>query len=450
MSAFHQSKPTVLSTRRRFLRNGMLGAATACSVPAFVHNTFLSLDAAAEEGSATQAVTGKDAPILVILQLAGGNDGLNTVVPFADDAYHKSRPRLALKPDSLLRLDDHLGFPGSMPFLHGLYGEGSLAVVQGVGYPNPNRSHFRSTEIWQAATDADKVSKTGWLGRYFDHCCNGAEPDPSIGVAIARKQPQSFAAQRNPGISLSAPEMYRWIRGGGSDALADEIFDDLNQPGADEAMEELDSGASVEENTGRAGAVAGENTLDFLERTALDARISSDRIVEIARKHKSRTRYPASKLADSLSLVARMIAGGLSTRVYYVSHGGFDTHRNQEQSHQRLIGEMDGALKAFLSDLREQGNAGRVTVMTFSEFGRRVAENASGGTDHGAAAPLFVLGGGVKGGLYGEHPSLTDLHRGDLRFSVDFRSVYATLLEGCLRTPARGVLGGDFDRLAFL
>jgi uncharacterized protein (DUF1501 family) len=439
------SRDNVLATRRQFLRNGMLGAATAYSVPAFVHHTFTVMDASAE-GAATQVDTGKDAPIVVILQLAGGNDGLNTLVPFSDDAYYKARPKLGLKADSLLKLNDSLGFSGALPFLRSRYDEGNLAIVEGVGYPNPNRSHFRSTEIWQTATDADGVSTTGWLGRYFDSCCQGAEPDPNIGVSITKKQPQSFAAKTNPGVSLSAPEMYRWIRGGKPDELADEIFEDLNQP--DEEME--DAGGSVSEISGKSGGIEGESTLDFLERTALDARVSSDKILEIARKHKSRSRYPGSKIAKSLSLVSRMIAGGLTTRVYYVSHGGFDTHRNQGQSHQRLLGEMDSALKAFFSDLKEQGNDKRVTVMTFSEFGRRVAENASGGTDHGAAAPLFVLGGGINGGLYGRRPSLTDLNRGDLKFNVDFRSVYATLLEKRLGTKSAPILGRAFESMGFV
>lgn len=439
----------LISTRRSFLRNGMLGAATAYSVPTFVHNTFLSLNASAE-GSLVQTDTGKDAPILVVLQLAGGNDGLNTVVPYSSDAYYQARPKLALKADSLLKLNDDLGLSGALPFLHSLYEDGDMAIVQGVGYPNPNRSHFRSTEIWQAATDADAVSKTGWLGRYFDSCCTGADPDPSVGVALSKKQPQSFAAKKNPGISLSSPELYRWIRSGKTDELAETIFEDLNTPDDGMMTEGDSSGSSVDENMGKAGGKAGESTLDFLERTAMDARLSSDQIVEIARKHKSKTRYPGSKLANHLSLVSRMIAGGLKTRVYYVSHGGFDTHRGQEQSHGRLIGEMDQALKAFMSDLKEQGNADRVTVMTFSEFGRRVEENASGGTDHGAAAPLFVMGGGVKGGIYGKHPSLTDLHRGDLKFNVDFRSVYATVLENRLNTPSDAILGRDFEKLAFL
>lgn len=442
------SSSDVLSTRRSFLRNGMLGAATAYSVPTFVHNTFLSLNASAE-GAAVQTDTGKDASILVVLQLAGGNDGLNTVVPYGDDAYYQARTNLGQKADGLLKLNDHLGLSSSLPFLHSVYDGGNLAIVQGVGYPNPNRSHFRSTEIWQAATDADAISKTGWLGRYFDSCCQGAEPDPSVGVALSKKQPQSFSAKKNPGISLSSPEMYRWIRGGKSDELADSIFEELNSP-EDEMMTEDAGGSSVDENVGKTGGVEGESTLDFLERTALDARLSSDQIVEISRKHKSKTRYPGSKLANNLSLVSRMIAGGLKTRVYYVSHGGFDTHRNQAQSHSRLIGEMDSALKAFMGDLKEQGNADRVTVMTFSEFGRRVEENASGGTDHGAAAPLFVLGGGVKGGIFGKHPSLTDLNRGDLKFNVDFRSVYATVLEQRLKTPSKAILGREFEKLAFM
>jgi uncharacterized protein (DUF1501 family) len=192
------------------------------------------------------------------------------------------------------------------------------------------------------------------------------------------------------------------------------------------------------------------STVEFLQRTALDAQMSSDRILEITRKTKSAVNFPASQLGNSLNLVSRLIAGGLPSRVYYVSQGGFDTHANQIPAHERLMGDLDAALSAFVADLKAQGNLGRVMVISFSEFGRRVAENASGGTDHGAAAPLFVLGGGVKPGLYGAYPSLTDLHDGDLKFSTDFRSVYATALERWLGVPSEVVLGKKYPLLPFV
>ena len=429
-----------LHTRREFLRSGsLLGAAAAWTAPAFLHRTISTLHAAEAE-KATAPVTGKDAPILVVLQLAGGNDGLNTLVPHADDAYYRSRPRLAVSRQSVLKLNDSTGLAPQLPFLKSAYDDGKLAIVQGVGYPNPNRSHFRSTEIWECATDSDKVSKTGWLGRYFDNACGGT-PDPTVGVAVSREQPQAFFAARNSGISLSSPQAYRWAHDNDPAALS--LFADLNGP--DTGMM---SGASIG-TPGAKAQPAGGSTLDFLERTALDARVSSDKITKIAGTGKGGD-YPATPLGQGLSLVSRMIAGGLTARVYYVSHGGFDTHNNQSGTHQRLLSELDAALKAFFSDLKGTGQAGRVCLMTFSEFGRRVAENASGGTDHGTAAPLFVMGAGVNPGLYGKAPSLTDLDKGDLRFTTDFRSVYATVLARWLKTPADKVLDGSFPDAGFM
>ena len=208
-------------------------------------------------------------------------------------------------------------------------------------------------------------------------------------------------------------------------------------------------GDSIEE-VGKEGGIVGEDNASYLERVALSAQVSSDEVLRLARKHKSNAKYPGSQLGQSLSLVGRMIAGGMPTRVYYVNHGGFDTHRQQEGRHDQLLAQMDEALKAFFADLKTQGNYKRVTVMTFSEFGRRVAQNASQGTDHGQGSCLFVAGGGVKGGVYGQHPSLTDLNRGDLKFTTDFRRVYATLLDNWLKADSTSILGTKFEGLDFL
>ena len=209
------------------------------------------------------------------------------------------------------------------------------------------------------------------------------------------------------------------------------------------------AGDSIKE-VGGSGGIVGEDNASYLERVALSAQVSSEEVVKLARKHNSKAKYPGTQLGQSLGLVGRMIAGGMPTRVYYVNHGGFDTHKQQEGRHDQLLSQMDAALKSFFADLKAQGNYKRVTVMTFSEFGRRVAENASGGTDHGQGSCLFVAGGGVKGGLYGEYPSLTDLSKGDLKFTTDFRKVYATLLDDWLKTDSQKILGKKFGGLGFL
>ena len=436
----------LIKTRRSFLRTTVLGAATSWTVPLFVQNTFTALNAQAA-GAATQVATGKDSPILVILQLAGGNDGLNTVVPYADDSYHKARRTLAIKEKDVLKLNEACGLNPKLPFLHKMFQEGHLSVVQGVGYPNPNRSHFRSTEIWTRATDSDKVGTTGWLGRYFDNACAGA--DPTVGIALVDRQPDAFVAKERPGIALKTPDLYRWMKGSGDEHDAEEIFRDLNSP--DGAMEA--AGGSINMVAGGAGGPtlgSAADSLRFLERTALDAQVSSDKIRELLGKSKVRAGYPSTPLGQSLQLVARMIEGGLPTRVFYVSHGGFDTHAGQSNAHATRLQQLDEALAAFSNDLAAQSATDRVMLMTFSEFGRRVQENANGGTDHGTAAPLFVLGGKTKGGLLGKQPSLTDLDKGDLKFGIDFRSVYATIIENWMQAKSEAILGRKFERLGFV
>ena len=332
------------------------------------------------------------------------------------------------------------------PGLKALFDEGHLSVIQGVGYPNPNRSHFRSTEIWQTASDADRTATEGWLGRYFDNCCAGA--DPTVGVSIGDEAPQAFAARHPTGVTFSRPEQFRWRSSepnNGRMSAEEFFFRQLNDAnGAEDAPAAAADGASISALSGRTKSDVG--ALDFLQRTALDAQLSSDKILAIARKYKSTVPYPQGQLAASLNIIARMIAGGLPTRVYYASQGGFDTHAGQINSHDRLMGEFNTAIAAFTSDLKQQGNFDRVLLMTFSEFGRRVAENANGGTDHGAAAPMFVFGGAVKPGLFGKYPSLTDLDHGDLKFNTDFRSVYGTILDRWLKAPSELVLGRKFPQ----
>jgi uncharacterized protein (DUF1501 family) len=434
-----------LKTRREFLRTSILGGAVSWTVPAFLSQTFNALHA--EAAGQSQPATGKDSTILVVLQLAGGNDGLNTVVPVTNDHYHKARPNLALK-SKLLKLTDDFALHPSLDAFKELYDAGQLGIVHGVGYPNPNRSHFRSTEIWHTASDANKFEKYGWLGRYFDNACKGS--DPTIGLSVGRQTPQAFSGPRPLGISLENPETYK---------LAGNDTPDLDETaGSQEFMSRLNGAEGMFADAGASGttidSVSGPvksnlSPLDYLERTALDAQVSSETILKVSRQARNQASYPASQIANSFKLVARLISGGLPTRVYYLSQGGYDTHTNQLGGHERLLRDFSGAIKAFTEDLKAQGNANRVLVMTFSEFGRRVAQNANGGTDHGAAAPLFLVGPKIKAGLLGKFPSLApkDLHNGDPKYSVDFRSIYAGILQGWLNTNPVPILGRRFEPL---
>jgi uncharacterized protein (DUF1501 family) len=425
-------------TRRDFLRTSVLGAALSWTVPLFIERTFSALDAEAAESSLPVA-TGKDHPILVVLQLAGGNDGLNAVVPYVDDAYYRARPTIGIAKDKVVNLNGYIGFNPALAPFKTLYDEGHLALLQGVGYPNPNRSHFRSTEIWQTASDPNKIVRTGWLGRYFDSCCSGE--DATVGVALGGQLPQAFTSDNPTGITLSPGSRLGFAKE--TDASEQAVFNQLNGIDHDTV-----SGASIGELSGPNSS--GMTAIEYLQRTALDAQIGTDKIAEILRRAKPEAVYPKTQLANSLSLISRLITGGLPTRVYYASQGGYDTHNAQENSHNRLLGELANAVSAFCQDLKSKGIFDQVMIITFSEFGRRVAENASKGTDHGTAAPMFISGGAIKPGIYGRPPSLEQLDTGDLIYNVDFRSVYATILNRWLKAPVSKVLGRDFNPLAFV
>ena len=431
-----------LKTRREFLRTGLLGGSLCWTMPAFLSRTMQSLHAEAD-GALVQGVTGRDGNILVVLQLAGGNDGLNTVIPLGNDAYRKSRPTIGVPEASILKLDPQTGLHPSLSGLASAYQEGHLAVVQGVGYPNPNRSHFRSTEIWATAVDSNKSSNTGWIGRYFDNACSGC--DASVGIAMASQMPQALTASVPKGV------LYQGGGGGGK----------KKNKKSGGAKAEADGSMMMEEDddAGQAGGSIGMlngpgnlgklSALDFLERTEMDAKVSQQEIAQASGKAKNSVPYPATRLGQNFAMVSRLIAGGMPTRIYYLSLGGFDTHTQQTGAHERLLKEMGDAVAAFLSDLKAQGNLGRVSLMTFSEFGRRVKENASGGTDHGAAAPMFLAVGGIKSGLLGQMPSLAsqDLFDGDVKYNTDFRSVYATVLEKHLGVKSAGILRTQFPLL---
>jgi uncharacterized protein (DUF1501 family) len=434
-----------LQTRREFLRRTVLTSALSWTVPTFLANTFSALQADAMDRS-TQITTGKDSTILVVLQMAGGNDGINTVIPHGSDHYYKARPRIGIKGDQVLKINDQIGLNPGLKSFKELYDQGNLSIVQGVGYPNPNRSHFRSTEIWQTASDSEKFEKYGWIGRYFDNACAGS--DPTVGVNIGRQMPQSFTAKNPKGVSVDNPQNYRFINSetGKEGQMMDQSFRELS-----EQSPEMNSGGSIAAISGPAQLQAQRrgSVMDFLERTAMDAQVSSDEIRAISARTDNKAVYPGSQLGNSLKLVAKLIGGGLPTRIFYVSQGGYDTHTNQVGNHQRLLQDLGDSVKAFTDDMKAQGNMPRVMLMTFSEFGRRVSDNANAGTDHGAAAPMFVIGERMKAGLLGQYPSLApaDLYEGDIKYTVDFRSVYASVLENWLKTRSEPILGRRFQPL---
>jgi uncharacterized protein (DUF1501 family) len=398
-------------SRRSLLQRGIAGLSLASTAP-----HFLGLTSRAFAGE--PAANGR---ILVVLQLSGGNDGLSTVVPWADRAYHASRRATALKEGEVRKLDAHVGLHPALERMHGLFGEGRLAIVQGVSYPNPNRSHFKSMDIWHTADLRGRARDTGWLGRAVDACCADVA-DPALVVNIGDTIPYALEAKVKKPVSFESAEAYRWA----------------GNPDDKEEFEELNGPADASEQ------------VRWLHRVAVDANASSAEVRAAARGYRPKVDYPRGQPAEDLRTVAALVHGGLGTRVYYVSFGGFDTHNNQRGRHDNLMRQLDPALAAFHADLRAQGLSERVLVLSFSEFGRRVHENGSLGTDHGVAGPMFLLGDGVKGGLHGKHPSLTDLDDGDLKMQVDFRSVYATVLERWMGMDARKVLGSPFPGLPVL
>ena len=425
-----------LTTRRIFLQRGLTLLAATPTVPAFLDQTAFAV-ADPLDAPRVQPPTGKDGKVLVVVQLSGGNDGLNTVVPFANDAYHRARPGLGVEARSVLKLSDEIGLHPNLRPVYEMFQQDRAALIQGVGYPNPNRSHFRSMDIWHSAQPEREQPTSGWVGRYFDNQCAGC--DAHVGVSVGDTLPLAMQGEKMTALALERPEAYRYR---GPDRLA---YEALNRIGPG-------TGAGPAQSARPAPKSPAERQLDFLHRTAMDAQVSSDDILRVTRSHQPGPgiTYPRGELGEGLRLVAAMIRGGLSTRVYYVSLGGFDTHANQRGRHEQLLSRFAEAVDAFWRDLDHQKNAERVLMMTFSEFGRRVAQNASGGTDHGTAAPVFLMGPRVKGGVVGQHPSLTDLDGGDLKFRTDFRSVYATVLQGWLDTPSRPVLGGQYKVLPVL
>ena len=364
--------------------------------------------------------------ILVVLQLTGGNDGLNTVIPFADDAYHRARPKIGVR-QSAFKLDDRFALHPALGVLKNVFDQGHLAVVQGCGYPKPNRSHFRSMEIWHTC-NPESSQPTGWLGHYLDHAARGGG-QPVSPLNIGTELPQALVGNGTPVPSIERLEDFRLKSGGKSKqgVLEREIVMEMNKP-----------------------ADAQSPAQQFLARQATNAIIATAKIQRMSQPGAGQYFYGGDALGRQLQLIANLIAANSGTRLFYLQYGNFDTHAGQAEMHPRLFAPLAQALYAFHEDLKQKGVIDKVALMCFSEFGRRVAENSSAGTDHGAAAPMFVMGGKVKGGLHGATPSLTDLDDGDLKYTTDFRRVYATLLDKWLNADSAKVLGGKYEPVGFV
>lgn len=384
-------------------------------------------------------------PILVVIQLAGGNDGLNTVVPIDNDHYFTARPKISIKPENTLQINDSTGLHPNLSGLKSIYDEGHLAIVEGVGYPNPNRSHFRSTEIWHTGSDSKKVEKYGWIGRYFDTYCK--EKPASVGLCIGKQNPQAFTAKMPKGVTFNDPRQLKVKKAKGSDAMMMEMM------GIEEDEGEAPvAGESIGNIGGAVGNTSGLSPLEFLENTATEASISAAQIEAILKKDKPQTQFPGSRFAKELQVTSQLIRGEMPSSIYYLARGGFDTHTNQSGSRMALMREIGDGLQAFHAEMKTAGFSERVCVFVYSEFGRRVKENASAGTDHGVAQPVFVMGGSVKGGLYGERPDMAPdkLWKGDITHTTDYRSVYATLLKNHMGVNPDPVLLKTFETLPFI
>jgi uncharacterized protein (DUF1501 family) len=397
----------MLLKRKDFLQIGSLATASLM-VPKFLK---------AFEKTATVPPGNK---VLVVLQFSGGNDGLNTVIPVRNDIYYKSRPRLGIQKEAALSLNDELGLNPALPFLKSLYDEGNLGILNNVGYPNPDRSHFRSMDIWQTASESNEYLSTGWLGRYLDAQCNGCGK-PTQALEIDDVLSLALKGNEIKGLALKDPKrLYNTSH--------ERYFKEIN------AAHEHDEPAA-----------------DYLYKTLSETLSSADYIYEQSRRHPSSQVYPATGLGKNLKTISSLIMSDINTKVYYVSLGSFDTHVNQENQQKRLFTEFNDAINAFVTDLKNNNRFKDVVLMTFSEFGRRVAQNASGGTDHGTANNMFFIGGGLKKqGLLNELPDLANLNDGDLKHTVDFKSVYATLLHNWLDVNDKEILGKQFGLMNFV
>ena len=412
-------------SRRDFVKGGVALVSIGTTASSLLKGTVAF--AAANPRDVDLASNGK---ILILVQLAGGNDGLNTVVPIADSTYHSVRPVIGFKDDELLPLEGGLGLAPQLSSLKTLWDAGQLAVVRGVGYPDQNYSHFKSMAIWQAG-DPELRLQDGWLGRTLDKLESQVH-NPFLGFNIGASTPPELRAETVPIPSVQDPAEYGFQHAG-------KVVDSASDLRTATLMKLYD----------QYPAASPYGVL--LESTVESALSSAQQLARAGGVYKPAVEYPATSFGSGLSVLAEAIVSNLGVRVGHITLGGFDTHAKETADHARLMTELDQGLTAFYNDLAKQGRADDVLVLTWSEFGRRVQENANGGTDHGSASVMFVLGNAVKRGLYGDQPSLTKLiDNGNLSFTTDFRSVYATVIDNWLGVPSEALLGKQWPTLGFI
>lgn len=358
--------------------------------------------------------------IVVVIQFSGGNDGLNTVIPVRNDIYYSARPKLGIAKEAALSLTDEVGLNPALIGLKELYDDGSLGILNSIGYPNPDRSHFRSMDIWQTASNSNEYITTGWIGRYLDAQCSGCDK-PTQALEIDDILSLALKGKNNNGLAFKDPRrLYS--------SSNEKYFKDIN-----------------------ASHIHGEETADYLYKTMSETLSSADYIFKESKLHPTSQQYPDTQLGKNLKTIASLIFSDINTKLYYVSLGSFDTHVNQDNQQKRLFTELSDAIKAFTADLKANNRFNDVLMMTFSEFGRRVSQNASGGTDHGTANNMFLIGGGLKEkGIINAMPDLSDLQDGDLKYKIDFKSVYATVLNKWLDADDKMILGKEYEHLSFI
>jgi uncharacterized protein (DUF1501 family) len=360
--------------------------------------------------------------VVVILQLSGGNDGLNTVIPLRNDLYYKARPGIGIEKTKALSLVDDTGLHPALTAFKEIYDDGGLGIINSVGYPNPDRSHFRSMDIWHTACQSNEYLSSGWVGRYLDAQCHGCDK-PTQAIEIDDVLSLAMKGDTLNGIALKDPKRLY--------GTANEKF-----------FRDVLKNRTVE---------TGQQSVDYLYKTMAQTLSSADYIFKQSRLHPSSANYPNTELGKSLKTIASLIFSDINTKIYYVSLGSFDTHIYQSAQQQRLFKEMNDAIKSFVKDLKSNNRFDDVLLFTFSEFGRRVSQNASGGTDHGTANNMFMISGGLKKkGLINAMPDLSDLDNGDLKHKIDFKNVYATILNKWLDADAATILSGNYDSMNFI
>lgn len=400
----------LILNRRRFLQVGSLASAAAM-MPKFLK--------ALEKGDLVPPGN----KVLVVIQLSGGNDGLNTVIPYRNDIYYKMRPALGIKREAALPLTDEMGLHPALTGMKALYDEGAMGILNNVGYPNPDRSHFRSMDIWHSASDSREYWSSGWIGRYLDAQCKGCDK-PTQALEIDDTLSLAMKGEAAKGLAFIDPNrLYNTSN--------EAYFRDLMRTHKDDSHE--------------------HHNVDYLYKTMAETISSASYIRQQFKTYRSKESYPNSALGKNMKTIAELIMSDINTKVYYVSHGSFDTHVGQQGQQERLFRQLDEAVSVFVQDLKKNNRFEDVVVMTFSEFGRRVGQNASGGTDHGTANNMFLLGGGLqRKGLLNEGPDLANLNEGDLQYKVDFKSVYATLLHKWLSADDKDILKQQYEYLDFI